>query len=174
LNFFATAQQSTLNAVHELVLLDVWLENGVCETIRIRSDDSLEMVQQKLCDQLQLPTQLRSLFDLFMIQLAKDFDPSKIVEQATIVRQVCPLDSPYLTLSIANRSDNAFRLLWRRFYWNKDGDNLLLGNEIGKQFVCSSVRTFLEQSESQISDDHRKHLDTLRLRKDKREVCATA
>lgn len=173
-DFFRSAQQDTLNAHQESITLKICLENGQFETIRVLSSDSLCRVKQKLCDQLRLPNNLNNLFDLFMIQSSVNIQNPQQAScgffDELIVRKISDLESPYLTLCIANRGQTQFGLYWRRFYWNPEADEQLANNELTSKLVCAAIRRFFLQNESEISSDYLKHMDTLRLRPNKREV----
>ena len=184
IKFFFQAQQSTLNVHSQPIQLDVMLENETFMSVASRSDASVDTFKQQLCERLQLNLALQKLFDLFMVEwtTTTTSKPERSFHQSgplsnrdpnstyKIMWKLSHLESPYLSVLIAQKADKKVALLFRTNYWHMDLDEFLLQDQVGSQLLYAHAEQFIRLSQNQLNNDHRKHLDTLRLRKCKAEV----
>ncbi|XP_071441173.1 sorting nexin-17 isoform X2 [Hetaerina americana] len=105
----------------EEVELEVFLMNGFRVPLRINSNECSSEVLEKVCRQIQLPTELIYYFSLFLIKREDD-------GHITILRKLQDFESPY----ISQKSMNCVtRIVLRKSYWDPLFDEDLIQDRVG-------------------------------------------
>ncbi|XP_046383091.1 sorting nexin-17 [Ischnura elegans] len=105
----------------EEVDLEVFLMNGFRVPLRINSNECSSEVLEKVCRQIQLPSELIYYFSLFLIKREDD-------GHITILRKLQDFESPY----ISQKSMNCVsRIVLRKSYWDPAFDEDLIQDRVG-------------------------------------------
>lgn len=125
-DFFLSAQIETKNVVSQ-TSLQVLLSRNYNLSIDVKTtDSSSHVLQQLLCHQLDLPSNLLPYFDLYVLQ-----------KDNRVVRKLERFESPVITIANLDKisQDNKHVLTVRKSYWDISFDHDLLSNDVGLQLL---------------------------------------
>lgn len=124
-------------------------------SVDVKTTDSTSFVlQQILCQQLDLPKTLLPYFDLFVVKIK---DPSR--SKSSIVRKLERFESPFISLASLNKlnEDRNF-LTIRKSYWDPSFDHDILSNDVAHMLLyCQALRDFHDEWLTSSSPKEVKH-----------------
>ncbi|CAL4091031.1 unnamed protein product, partial [Meganyctiphanes norvegica] len=158
--FLVSAQNETQRGVGgaEEVPIDVYMMSGIKITLRVpptlQTDDLLE----KVCNQINLPSNLVYYFALFLVK--------KENNELIVVKRLQDFESPYISQKCLRGSH---RIVLRKNYWSASLDNEVIGDRVGLNLLYSQTVQDVERGWILTNREIQRHLAALQAKGAKKE-----
>ncbi|XP_049858580.1 sorting nexin-17 isoform X2 [Schistocerca gregaria] len=157
--FLLSAQQETSCEKSQEVNLDVYLMNGYRILLKVLTTERSDQVLEKVCQQINLPSEYVYYFSLFLIKREDDGD-------VTVLRKLQDFESPYIS---QKSIQGVHRLVLRKSYWDPSYDIELMSDKVALNLLYVQTVADVEKGWILSSKETQKHLASLQARGAKKE-----
>lgn len=162
--FLLSAQQETSCEKSQEVNLDVYLMNGYRILLKVLTTERSDQVLEKVCQQINLPSEYVYYFSLFLIKREDDGD-------ITVLRKLQDFESPYIS---QKSIQGIHRLVLRKSYWDPSYDLELMSDKVALNLLYVQTVADVEKGWILSSKETQKHLASLQARGAKKEYLELA
>ncbi|XP_067008355.2 sorting nexin-17 [Anabrus simplex] len=162
--FLLSAQQETSCEKSQEVTLDVFLMNGYRISLKVLTTERSDQVLEKVCQQINLPSEYVYYFSLFLIKKEEDGD-------ITILRKLQDFESPYIS---QKSIQGVHRVVLRKSYWDPSYDLELMSDRVALNLLYVQTVADVERGWVLSSRETQQQLASLQARGAKKEYLELA